>query len=192
MKVLAMIFLLVSALSAQAQADCPCRPELIPDHLEDKVGPCFQKALDCALAADRDLARLQYIDGLLSYVRTANISTSGACAIIWALGSMQAVEAIPFLIDNLEKDYVGPIKHMPYRCANPSEALLLIGTPSLEPLLKACARYHAPQTRQLIGIIYYRICESKVAALDYLHTHTPAHLQAEAKDIAHWINQVTE
>lgn len=192
MKVFAYMLLWMYGLSVQAQANCPCLPALIPDQMNAADGQCFHAAIDCALATQRDLDRRQYVNGLMEYVATADHKPGVTCAIIWTLGSMQAVEAIPFLIDNLEKDYVGPVKHVPYRCANPSEALLQIGTPSLLPLLKACTRYSKPQTRQLIGILYYRICESKAAALDYLHTHAPTHLHAEAQDIARWINQVTE
>lgn len=189
---IANIAFLLFCLSAGQSAACPCDPKLVGQHLSEAGGECRRSAIDCALSPTPPRQHSRYERQLIRFLQQNPTDDKAASTAVWILGTLKSEKAIPCLIDHFEMDYVGNVKHLAEFEANPSTALIMVGTPSLLPLLKSTTRYTAPQTRQLIGNLYVRICGSKAQALAYLQAHTPKRLHAEAQDIAYWINQVKE
>lgn len=171
---------------------CPCEPHRIEEGLVQDSARCQSAMADCVLGEKNAHRRRKYERQLIRFLNQAQPDPMAAATATWILGEVKSLKAIRTLVDHLAIHYLWNIDDIPYRKANPSDALIEIGEPSLLPLLKASKRYATPPLRQLIGNMYYLICGSKAAALGYLDTHSPKSFALEAEDIAHWINAVKE
>lgn len=159
--------LLLHLFPAHMQA-CNCKPRLVGHHLIDSDGACRFKVVECVMGATSTWKQARYEAELIHFLQNRPSENEAASTAVWLLGTMRSEKAIPCLVDQLEMDYLGLTKRLTDFEANPSTALIMIGKPSLEPLLDACSNASSHGTLQLIATMVVRICGGRNPALTYL------------------------
>ncbi|MDO1444632.1 hypothetical protein Q0590_00135 [Rhodocytophaga aerolata] len=170
---------------------CRCKPStLIRDLGLDE--PYRLRMLDCVLKEPSAKKREQYIKKMISFLEEDNPDKKAAATSVFILGEMVATEAIDLLIRRLEVSYMGSIKDIPYRMADPPEALIRIGEPALQPLVNAVRTYQAPSTRVVIASIMYQILRGKDKVLSYLNNLENSVTHGQQEEIKILIEKVNE
>ncbi len=155
--------------SAQSTSlDCQCKPCSVVKNLA-KEEACRIQTTDCVIEESSQRKKGRYIKKMIRLLEQEQPNKRAAATAVYVLGELRASSAIPVLIKRLEHSYMDAMNDLPYRMANPPEALIKIGEPALQPVIVAVRSYEAASTQLVIASMLHQILNGKTESLEYLN-----------------------
>lgn len=158
---------MLAVLPLSAFSTCGCKPGSLGTNFE--LGEeCRIQTLECVLASEGKCKTKRLERALIGILQQEGSSEKQAATACFLLGKMKSEKAIPDLIQHLQAPWLRVQFDILYGMSRPSEALIAIGEPALQPLIDAVKNADGQELDLQAAGIIFNIFGGKDRALEFL------------------------